>query len=324
MFTQITKLVATMAMVAAIEASAADAQLPPTDGEIMVEAQEWPLKPGLRTVVAKVHYPMGTLKAVKKTTGMLATLHNWGGKGSEGTADPVVLANKLNVIAITVDYLQSGDEAFGPLPYDHGLYQAVDVLRVLHAAWSDLKRRKIKWDSKRIYAVGGSGGGNVALMANRLAPRTFAAILAMSAPMRMEQEGPLDARWQIVPLNEYEIRDLTTTRKGWPRPVGAVQLVHGDADAVTPFQNAVSAITALPANLFAVITGIFWGPFQNAQHDIGDRTQIALQFPALFAKQRRNSKTDFDMKDTRVRYPVTGGAWVVDYKRVPTLKWVGR
>lgn len=105
--------------------------LPATDGPVEVPAQEWPLRPGARSVRVLVHFPGGKLANVGKETGILLTLHNWGGVDCVGTANPRELADKLNVIALCVNYLQSGpkDSIEGPEPYDFGYLQALDALR---------------------------------------------------------------------------------------------------------------------------------------------------------------------------------------------------
>lgn len=301
----------------AIPARAADAQLPPEDGEIMVEAQAHPFKPGIRTVVGKVHYAAGVLKSVKKTTGMIVTLHNWGGVGAEGTADPVALANEYDAIAVTVNYWQSGQEAFGPFPYDLGLYQALDVLTVMDAIKKDLKRRKKAWNPKRIYCVGGSGGGNVCLNVAKFAPNTITRTLAMSAPMVPKFAPPLDSRWGSLPPHEFEIRDL---RRGPAVP--GVTIVHGFNDEIAPNSDAVDAAKAMGARFVGVYYSILWGPFTDAGHSLGDRTAIARLYGDFWA-QRASSKTDFDLK-SQVAIPVSGGAWVMDFRKTPTLKWVGR
>jgi hypothetical protein len=74
------------------------------------------------------------LKNVNASTGLMLTLHNWGGSGCAGTADPVALAQRYNVVALCVDYLQSGKQAAidDPEPYDFGYLQALDALRAFH------------------------------------------------------------------------------------------------------------------------------------------------------------------------------------------------
>src|SRR5690349_9648522 len=108
--------------------------LPEKDGTIEIPAQEWPLRPGPRTIKVYLHYPKGTLKGVNAQTGIFLSLHNWGGSGFIGTASPTVLVSRYNVVAVGVDYVQSGpkDSIHGPEPYDYGYLQALDALRALH------------------------------------------------------------------------------------------------------------------------------------------------------------------------------------------------
>jgi hypothetical protein len=75
-------------------------KLPERDGAVMIPAQEWPLRPGPRQVRVLVHYPEGTRSSIGPRTGIFLTLHNWGGSDSVGTADPKVLAQRLNVVAV--------------------------------------------------------------------------------------------------------------------------------------------------------------------------------------------------------------------------------
>lgn len=89
-------------------------QLPALDGTVNLPAQDWPQQPGLRHVRVLIHYPQGDLAAVNEQTGLMLSLHNWGGEDCVGTADPQVLANRLNVVAICVNYLQSGRQAQSP------------------------------------------------------------------------------------------------------------------------------------------------------------------------------------------------------------------
>ncbi|HJN10584.1 MAG TPA: hypothetical protein QF564_17990 [Pirellulaceae bacterium] len=155
--------------------------LPEQNAAIEIPAQEWLAKPGLRRVRTLVHYPNGKLANVDARTGVMLTLHNWGGTDCAGTANPQALARRLNVVAICVNYLQSGRQASieDPEPYDCGYLQALDALRALWFVCDGLERKKIEFDAGRIFCTGGSGGGNVTLMANKLAPRTFACVIDM-------------------------------------------------------------------------------------------------------------------------------------------------
>jgi len=62
--------------------------LPERSGAAEIPAQEWPQRPGDRTVKVLVHYPAETLASVTPQTGIMPTRHNWGGKGCDGTANP--------------------------------------------------------------------------------------------------------------------------------------------------------------------------------------------------------------------------------------------
>ncbi|MDA1165434.1 MAG: hypothetical protein O3B13_20240, partial [Planctomycetota bacterium] len=86
-------------------------ELPTKNATVSIPAQEWPHKPGPRAVDISIHYPDGTLASVTKSTGLMLPLHNWGGTDCAGTANPDALAKRLDVVAICVNYLQSGKQA---------------------------------------------------------------------------------------------------------------------------------------------------------------------------------------------------------------------
>src|SRR5262249_43221605 len=114
---------------------------------VKIKAQEWPLHPGPRTVSIEIFYPGGERANVNAETGVFLTLHNWGGTGAIGTADPKVLADRYNVVAVTVNYLQSGKAKEPAEPYDFGYLQALDALRALHFVLHDLQSAGIAFDS---------------------------------------------------------------------------------------------------------------------------------------------------------------------------------
>lgn len=180
-----------LVMISATQSSAADwPALPEQNTAVEVPAQEWPLRPGPRRVRVLVHYPGGKLANVGERTGLMLTLHNWGGIDCVGTASPTVLAEKLNVVALCVNYLQSGpkDSIEGPEPYDFGYLQALDALRALWWLDHGLKSREIKFAQGRIFATGGSGGGNVTLMCHKLAPRTFACVVDLCGMKKLSDD----------------------------------------------------------------------------------------------------------------------------------------
>jgi hypothetical protein len=209
------------------QSSAADVwpQLPATNGAVEIPAQSWPQRMGPRTVKILIHYPGGKLAHVGDRTGIMLSLHNWGGTDCVGTADPQALADRLNVVGICVNYLESGpkDSIEGPEPYDYGYLQSLDSLRALWFVRSQLQERKIPFASGRLFATGGSGGGNVTLMANKLAPRTFACVVdvcgmkKLSADIAFNLPGGsgLNARWSRDPKSpsyltpdEQDLRSL--------------------------------------------------------------------------------------------------------------------
>ena len=74
-------------------------------GSVSIPAQEWPIKPGPREITVYLRYPGAGAKieGVRPGTGLMLSLHNWGGTASGGSADVGVLSNKYNVVAIGVD-----------------------------------------------------------------------------------------------------------------------------------------------------------------------------------------------------------------------------
>ncbi len=185
--------------------------LPDQNAVVEIPAQEWPLRPGPRRVRVLVHYPGGKLANVGERTGLMLTLHNWGGTDCVGTASPTVLAEKLNVVALCVNYLQSGpkDSIEGPEPYDFGYLQALDALRALWWLDHGLKGRGVKFANGRVFATGGSGGGNVTLMCNKLAPRTFACVVDLCGMKKLSDDiafnlpggSDLNARFSRDPVS---------------------------------------------------------------------------------------------------------------------------
>ena len=61
--------------------------LPEAMGTVSIPAQEWPVKPGPREIVVTIRYPHAgsKIQGVLPTTGLMLSLHNWGGTGSGGS-----------------------------------------------------------------------------------------------------------------------------------------------------------------------------------------------------------------------------------------------
>lgn len=319
-------------------------ELPPTDGHVDIAAQSWPRDPGPRTVRVYVAYPGGGLAAVTPDTGLMLVLHNWGGTHATGAPDPATAAARYNVVAISVDYLQSG--TYGPgagLPYDFGFYQALDALRALHWVMERLDAGGRAYDRARVYATGGSGGGNVSLMANKLAPRTFACVVDICGMSRLTHAlafgdpaaTTLNAGWSPDPDSpRYLHPDAAAIRYvGHPEHAAAMKRlgntckvvsVHGVEDASCP----VADKREMAANLqgadldveahFITEDDLDGDAVTSAGHALGNRTEILHRFggkylaPGNASLLRRDGPSDFERGEA-VRYETPGGAYVVDY-----------
>ncbi len=322
--------------------------LPDSNATIELPAQDWPFRPGPRTIRVLVHFPGGKLTNVNHATGIMLTLHNWGGVDCVGTANPRELANRLNVIALCVNYLQSGpkDSIEGPEPYDFGYLQALDALRAVHFVLHQLKASRISFDAGRIYATGGSGGGNVALMANKLAPRTFACIVDLCG-MNKLSDGiafhlpgfALNARYARDPkspnflsLDHQELRYLgNPDHLNVMKQLGnsaKVIVVHGVDDTTCPFADAQEMVDWMKrAGLdveprFISKKDLDGQTFTSSGHSLGDRTRIVFDVAGKYLDPksaeliRRRSETDFDRLD-EIRYPTANGAFVISYTQGP-------
>lgn len=334
--------------IAAVGAVAAEPRLPDAMGSVAIPAQEWPIKPGPRAITVYVRYPGAGAKieGVGAKTGLMLSLHNWGGTAFGGTADPGILSNKYNVIAIGVDYLQSGAQASikDPEPYDFGWLQSLDALRALHFVFDGLKRRGIAFDSQRIFVTGGSGGGNVSLMANKLAPRTFTAVIDMCGMKKLSDDiafnlpggSDLNARFVRDPQHPFYLspdrqalhflghtEHLATMKK--LGCAAKIISVHGEDDVTCPFADAEEFAknmgqSGLDFTFVRVTKKTLDGKaFLSAGHSLGNRTliveSVAGKFldPASPDTLRRAGATDFERKE-EIRYATPNGHWIISYQ----------
>lgn len=330
-------------------ALAADAwpELPAKNATVSIPAQEWPHKPGPRRVDISIHYPDGTIGSVKKSTGLMLTLHNWGGTDCAGTANPDALARRLDVVAICVNYLQSGRQAsiLDPEPYDFGYLQGLDALRGLWFVFDGLKQQELPFESGRMFATGGSGGGNVTQMVNKLAPRTFACVIDMCGMAKLSDDmafnipgkSGLNARWSRDPKSPnwlspaaQEIRfvgnpaHLAVTKR--LKSACKVVVVHGVDDATCQFaekQELVENMQAAGLDVephFISKDDLDGKVFTSSGHSLGNRTEIVFQVAGKYleaghrgtSRQRRGT-SDFEKGDSAIGYPVTGGEYVISY-----------
>lgn len=326
--------------------------LPPTNAAYEIPAQPWPLRPGPRTVRVRVCYPTGRLEGVTPRTGLFLSLHNWGGSDSVGTAQPEELARRCDCVALCVDYLQSGpkDSIEGPEPYDFGWLQALDALRALQHVSAGLSAAGREFDRGRIFATGGSGGGNVALMAHKLAPLTFTAVIDLCGMPKLSEDiafnlpggSGLNARYgrdprqpNFLSRDAQEIRfighpDHAARQKEWGS-TARLFIVHGADDDVCPIGDAREMIANLQAAGLDVVPKIVTPAdvdgqvFTSTGHSLGDRTGIVFRVagevlePGSSGALRRETRTDFERPDHEVRYRTSGGEWVVSYRSGPPV-----
>ncbi len=319
-------------------------KLPAKNGSVSIETQEWLFQPGPRSVKVYIYYPGNKLENVNAETGLMLNLHNWGGTNTSGAGNPAVLTKELNVIAISVDYLQSGlwKEKVGP-PYDFGYLQAIDALRALSFVFHELVKEKIPFNSRRIYASGGSGGGNVTLMSNKLAPHTFTCVVDICGMPRLTDDiaydmpggsglfaryskdksspnylapGAQEIRYIGNPAHLKTMKDLGHATK--------IIIIHGTTDRACLFPDAkqmyenmkdaqldVEARFVTPADIDKVI-------FSSTGHGLGNRTKMMVELGGKYMKPGRKnfllrkSPTDFELKQDVV-YSTSDGRYVVSY-----------
>ncbi|HIE96185.1 MAG: DUF2920 family protein [Fuerstiella sp.] len=334
---------------------AARNMLPAHNDHVFVPAQSWPHQPGPRSVRTSLYYPGGALENVTDQTGIMLTLHNWGGERCAGTASPTALADRLNVIAVCVDYLQSGRKSSidDPEPYDFGYLQAVDALRALAWVRHGLSAAGHSYDDGRIYCTGGSGGGNVTLMANKLAPHTFACVVDMCGMKKLSDDiafnlaggSGLNARWSrdrhstyFLSIDEQELRFV-----GNPRHLATmternhqtkIVVVHGVNDSTCPFADAQEMVRNMKAADLDVVAyfidecDLNATAFSSLGHALGNRTEIVFQvageylLPDGVAAKRRVGPSDFERR-SEIVYETTNGQFVISFdQRYPVSRFV--
>lgn len=319
-------------------------KLPERDGAVMIPAQEWPLRPGPRQVRVLVHYPEGTRSSIGPRTGLFLTLHNWGGTDGVGTANPQALAKAFNAVALCVNYLQSGpeDSIKGPEPYDFGWLQGLDALRALWLVFHELDSAKQPFARGRIFATGGSGGGNVTLMANKLAPRTFTCVVDMCGMKKLSDAiayhlpaaNGLDARYSRDPASPNfltvgaqeirfvghpahlaEMKRLGTTSK--------ILMVHGVDDKTCLGDGEEMVANMRRAGLDIVPVWVTremvdGKVFTTTGHALGDRTLIPQRVAGKWLlgegpeALERATPTDFERRED-IKYVTSDGVYVISY-----------
>lgn len=318
------------------------------------EGQEWPLRPGRRMVKMFVQEPAAGVNA---NTGLMLVLHNWGGvyNSPEYLKWCTTFADRFNVIAVSVNYLQSGKDWRESGPYDHGYLQAMDAVRALYTVWKQLRDKGTAFNEHRIYVMGGSGGGNVAQMAMKLAPHTFACGVDISGMPGLidaiaygtgEWGTSLNAGYSRDPGSPAylspdmrEIRDFGNLehcrRLRAANPGLKIVIVQGTEDASCPaapkirqFANMIEAgleadgrfLTAADIDGIAVTT---------TGHAVGDREQVVIKYADEYMKEKgkQAKATDGPSDFTRggaFEYPTSGGRFVIDFSAAPAVRFERR
>lgn len=324
-------------------------ELPAVNGTVDIPTQSILGSAEPRKVKIYIHYPKEKLENITPQTGLMLSLHNWGGMYHTGAPEPKRLADRYNVVVICVDYIHSGKawkEKYQGRGYDFGVLQAIDALRGVHFVYNQLQLKNIPFHNGRIYSTGGSGGGNVTLMVNKFAPRTFACIVDMCGMARLTDDiaynlpggSTLNAMYsRDKGASNYLSPDAQEIRfVGHPEHVAAMKQlgnscqiisVHGEDDVAclavdkhTMIDNMKKAgLTVEPH--FLTKDKIDGKVFKSTGHSMGNRDLIVTQVGDKYMKTAsptaaiRSGLTDFDRRDEQVRYVTSGGAYVVSYKQ---------
>jgi hypothetical protein len=321
-------------------------KLPAGNESVEIPAQEWPRHPAPRHVKVFIHYPFGRLDNVTSKTGLMLTLHNWGGTEAVGSADPKALTERLDVISIAVNYLQSGKHEANeaPEPYDFGYLQALDALRALWYVHQGLKANNTLFNAGRIYATGGSGGAQVALMCNKLAPRTFTCVIDMCGMPKLSDDiafglaggSTLNARYERNPRHPYyltsderEIRFIgNPSHLSEMKRLGhtaKIIVVHGVEDTTCPFADAKEMVELMKAakidveSHFVTKNLVDGKVFTSPGHSLGQRTEIVFKVAEKYLRPDsstfldRKTSTDFYRRED-ITYETTNGTYIISYE----------
>ena len=328
---------------------------PPAQGRVPAPAnlqgvqrfagQEYRFRPGAREVEYYVRAPK---QGIDGGTGLMLLSHNWGGTWKLTAPWCDLLSDRFNLICLSVNYLQSGETSHREVPYDHGVLQAMDCLRALHEVQRNLDAAKIPFNRRRIYAAGASGGGNVSLMVNKLAPATFGCVIDLCGMPGLTNDiafgvGKLNAGYSKDPSSPkyltpamQEIRDpghpghLRIQREA--NPDNQVVIVHGlDDTSCNPADKMLVAASMVRAGFrpdthFLTQADVDGKIVTTTGHAIGDRPEIIAKFGGPYIAEKgafvklNPGQSDLD-SNREVVFPVTGGRYVVSFRGAPTIRF---
>jgi hypothetical protein len=314
------------------------------------EAQEWPFKPGRRMVKIWVEEPPA---GINSNTGLMLVLHNWGGfyTSPEYVKWCKTFATRFNVVAVSVNYLQSGAESKSDIPYDHGYLQAMDAIGALYTVRNQIMAKGVAFNENRIYSMGGSGGGNVTQMAMKLAPHTFACGVdicgmpglidpiafgtgegtSINAGYSRSPESPA-----YLSKDMQEIRDFGNIEHCRLLKAANLNLkiiiVHGVDDSscpvlpkITQYKNMLDAGLSVDAH-FLTEFDVDGTVITTTGHPVGDREQVVIKFADVYMKEDGKfaksvtGPTDFSVKG-KFEYPTSNGKYVIDYSGFPKISF---
>ena len=277
-------------------------------------------------------------------TGIMLLVHYW-----TGTFDMLFEAcddfcDRYNVVAVTVDYLQSGHDDQDGIPYDLALIQTVDCLRAIYHVQNRLRAEGKPFDNRRLYVAGQSGGGIIALMCAKLAPCTFSCVFDLCGCAGLTDHHAFDMKeggWSRDPSSPFyrtpahqEIRDpgnLDHLRKQFEmNPKEKYIIVHSLDDGtcsvfdkIAIFRNMVE-VGYRPSAVFVTPQDVDGTAVTTTDHPVGNPHQIYIKYGDEYFRQdgkfacRRDSETDFE-RHHQISYDVTGGVWTMDYFGLPTI-----
>lgn len=243
-------------------------ELPAVNSRVTIPAQEWPLKPGPRSIEILLHYPGGKRKNVNGETGIMQPLHNWGGHrlrrnsqaGSTGKASQC----RRNMC---------------------GMAKLSDDIAFNEAGGTRLNARWSRNSSDSFYL----------------------------SPARQQ------LHFVGNPPHLKVMRDLGNSTR--------IVVVHGADDHTCPIEDAREMVANFRAAKLDVRSHFISKDdldgkiFTSSGHLLGNRTEIVFTVagqwldPKIPKAQQRKGPFDFECRDTKVRYPVTGGNFVISYEK---------
>ncbi|MFA5645460.1 MAG: DUF2920 family protein [Candidatus Ratteibacteria bacterium] len=317
--------------------------------EETIEGQSWQFSPGPREIKLHVKEPSA---GIGPETGIMLVLHNWGGlyNSPEYISWCKIFADRYDVVAVSVNYLQSGSNRKGG-PYDHGYLQAMDAIRAVHSIWSQLKEKKVSFNENRIYSMGESGGGNVSQMAAKLAPRTFACIVDICGMPGLtdgiafgtgEYGSHLNAGYSRDPNSPFYLSKAMQEIRDFGNPAHCeivhklnpnlkIVIAHGVDDRSCPVVHKITQFRSM-VDTGIDVDGHFLTKFDvdgaavtTTGHPVGNRAQVVIKYADVYlsptGKFAAQTKTGPDFGKSSVVYPVTGGKYIVDYSSLPEIRF---